>query len=84
MSSGEARPDGSDGLERWEHVSVSREDRCPTWEEMCMVKALFWEDEETVIQIHPPKSQYVNRHKFCLHLWRYVGVEQQLPPRHLI
>ncbi|MCX8016968.1 MAG: hypothetical protein N2690_03550, partial [Rhodocyclaceae bacterium] len=22
----------------WEHVSVSRPDRCPTWEEMCRVK----------------------------------------------
>ena len=27
----------------WEHVSVSLARRCPTWEEMCMVKDIFWE-----------------------------------------
>src|SRR5690349_6482303 len=32
------------GGEGWEHVSISipSEDRCPTWEEMCFVKDLFW------------------------------------------
>lgn len=36
----------------WEHVSVSpkNQKRCPTWEEMCAVKNLFFEPEETVIQ----------------------------------
>ena len=59
----------SDGL-GWEHVSVSRQERCPTWEEMCKVKALFWDEEDCVVQYHPPKSEYVNRHPYCLHLWR--------------
>jgi hypothetical protein len=71
---------GFDGVP-FEHVSVSLEDRCPTWEEMCWVKALFWEPEEVVIQYHPKESQYVNHHKFCLHLWRPVGVELPCPPR---
>lgn len=31
----------SDGAE-WEHVSVSLTHRCPTWEEMCLIKSLFW------------------------------------------
>lgn len=70
--------DGSDEetlkVGQWEHVSVSLEHRCPTWEEMCIVKNLFWDEEETVIQIHPPRSQYVNYHPFCLHLWRYRGI----------
>ena len=30
----------------WEHVSVSLARRCPTWEEMCMVKDIFWGEEE--------------------------------------
>ncbi|EGR1128985.1 hypothetical protein ACKVFG_003347 [Vibrio cholerae] len=59
----------SDGAE-WEHVSVSLSHRCPTWEEMCLVKSLFWDEEDAVIQIHPPKSQYVNNHPYSLHLWR--------------
>jgi len=64
----------------WEHVSVSLVDRCPTWEEMQYVKKLFWDDEETVLQIHPPQSRYVNHHPFTLHLWKPIGVELPLPP----
>lgn len=55
---------------RWEHVSVSREDRCPTWPEMCAIKDLFWDIEDCVMQLHPPKTSYVDNHKYCLHLWR--------------
>lgn len=72
--------DGDESM-RWEHVSVSLEDRCPTWEEMCWVKSLFWEPEECVVQYHPPESEYVNRHQFCLHLWRPLGAEVPRPPR---
>lgn len=68
-----------DGL-GWEHVSVSRQDRCPTWEEMCQVKDLFWDGEDCVIQFHPPESEYVNAHPRCLHLWRPIGVELPRPP----
>lgn len=68
----------------WEHVSVSCYDRCPTWGEMQRVKELFWDDEETVIQIHPPKADYVNQMPYCLHLWRRVGHNIELPPREII
>lgn len=64
----------------FEHVSVSTEKRCPNWQEMCFVKDLFWDDEEAVIQIHPPKSEYVNNHQFCLHLWRDTQEGIRLPP----
>ena len=64
----------------WEHVSVSRRDRCPTWDEMCQVKALFWDGDDCVIQYHPPESEYVNNHPNCLHLWRKVDAAFPLPP----
>lgn len=48
----------------WEHVSVSLNNRCPTWEEMCMVKDIFWGEDECVIQFHPPKS--ANQHPSVL------------------
>lgn len=64
----------------WEHVSVSLEKRCPTWKEMCIVKRLFWGDDEMVVQYHPPESDYVNQHEFCLHLWKPIGVELPSPP----
>ncbi len=60
MSSGSPSP-GDVGYP-WEHVSVSTPTRCPTWDEMKHVKELFWADDETVVQFHPEKSQYVNKH----------------------
>lgn len=73
-----------DGATPWEHVSVSLPDRCPTWSEMCAVKRLFWDDDDTVVQFHPPRSEWVNNHEFCLHLWRPVGVEVPRPPALLV
>lgn len=54
----------------WEHVSMELfARRLPTWEEMCYVKDIFWDDEEEVVQIHPKKSKYVNMTE-ALHMWR--------------
>lgn len=69
-----------DGSQAWEHVSVSLPNRCPTWAEMCAIKALFWGPEDTVVQYHPPRSDYVNNHPYCLHLWRPVDAELPRPP----
>ena len=59
-------------LAAWEHVSVSVKGKkfCPTWDEMCFVKDLFWEKNECVIQFHPPDAVYVNLAVGCLHLWK--------------
>jgi hypothetical protein len=54
----------------WDHVSISTRRRCPSWDEMCWFKNLFFEPEETVMQLHPPASAHINNHPFCLHLWR--------------
>lgn len=59
----------SDGA-GWEHVSVSLINRCPHWDEMAYIKSLFWDEEDCVMQLHPPKSEYVNQMPYCLHLWR--------------
>ncbi len=68
----------------WEHVSVSRKDKCPSWAEMDHVKRLFWDDEETVMQLHPPRSQWVNNYPHCLHLWKPIGQEIPLPPTEMV
>jgi hypothetical protein len=73
----------SDGLD-WEHVSVSLPHRCPTWDEMCFIKNLFWDEEDTVIQFHPANNNYVNNHKHCLHLWRPISQPIPLPPKILV
>jgi hypothetical protein len=76
---------------RWEHVSLSIFTyargrykpvvyQMPSWNDMCLVKSWFWDEEDAVIQIHPPKSQYVNQHNWVLHLWRPVSQSLPLPP----
>jgi len=62
--------------EGWEHVSVSPyKGKMPTWDDMCAIKDIFWDEEEEVIQIHPKKSKYVNLVENCLHLWRNKKME---------
>ena len=73
----------------WDHVSVSpwseKRKTCPTWEEMCAVKDLFFLDDERVVQFHPPREEYVNRHPYCLHLWRpNRGAEMPHPPIEMV
>ncbi len=68
----------------WEHVSVSTRRRTPNWREMCFVKELFWDDEDCVVEFHPPRSNYVNNHEFCLHLWRSVDQYIPMPPPILV
>lgn len=75
----------SDGY-GWEHVSASLGTRCPTWEEMSALKNIFWSEDDLVVQFHPPTSEHVNIHNFCLHLWRKIGSNAfcETPPLVLI
>lgn len=69
-----------DGIQDgWEHVSVSLPNRCPNWQEMSHIKDLFWEEEDCVVQFHVPKSQHVNNHPYCLHLWKKKDTVFELP-----
>lgn len=64
----------------WDHVSVSRRDRCPTWTEMDYIKRMFWGPDDVVIQIHPADKDYINNHEYCLHLWRPQFEDIPIPP----
>ena len=66
----------------WHHVSASiyGAERCPRWHEMCHIKDLFFEEDETVIQYHPKKSNYVNNHPYVLHLWKPQQIPIPTPP----
>lgn len=69
----------SDGGD-WEHASISLRHRIPNWKEMCFIKNLFWDEEDCIIQYHPPKSEYINNHPKTLHLWRPKKEKIPLPP----
>lgn len=70
----------------WEHVSICflEDKNTPTWGEMCILKDYLFYEDEAVIQIHPPKSDYVNNRNNCLHLWRCYYKEMVLPPSVLV
>lgn len=89
ISNCEIKIQASEGF-GWEHVSVSigevgkKSKRVPNWAEMCYVKDLFWDEEDTVIQFHPAKSQYVNLHEFVLHLWRPTNEKLPIPIKEMV
>ena len=68
----------------WDHVSVSVEDRCPTWAEMSHVYSLFALPNEAWMQLHVPSRDHVNFHPHCLHLWRPHRRGLQLPPSYMV
>jgi hypothetical protein len=76
--------DAADEESRWDHVSVSLADRCPTWEEMEFVKRLFFKPGEVAFQLHVPPARHISNHEFCLHIWRPVDREIPLPPESLV
>jgi len=70
--------------EGWEHVSVSRPERTPTWRELEYVKRLFWNDDECAMQLHVPPSDHVDKHPHCLHMWRPLYAPIPRPPAWMV
>jgi hypothetical protein len=74
----------------WEHVSVhavsldGKGSYVPMWAEMEYIARLFWDDEDTIIQLHPPRSRWINNHPNVLHLWRSCNHAIPLPPGALV
>lgn len=73
----------SDGL-GWDHVSVSKPGRVPSWDEMCAIKDMFFGPDEWVVQYHPAEKDYVNIHMYCLHLWRPQNEKLPTPPKIMV
>jgi len=69
----------SSGLD-WEHVSVSKRFRTPSYKEMDWVKRQFWKPEACVVQYHVPDAEHIDVHPYCLHLWRSLVDEFPMPP----
>jgi hypothetical protein len=70
----------------WDHVPVCPYIKriIPSWDDMCQLKEIFFNDDEAVIQIHPEKDMYVNNMPNCLHLWKCTYKEMILPPSCLV
>lgn len=68
----------------WDHVSASRANRCPNWIEMEHIKRLFFNKDETAMQLHVPPSDHINKHPNCLHLWRPQAQDIPRPPSWMV
>lgn len=54
---------------RWMHVSCSRPDQLPTWDNLKLVKDTFIGRDRLALQVLPRAAEYVNLHPRTLHLW---------------
>lgn len=68
----------------WEHLSVSMPNKTPSWEQMCMMKDIFWGEDECCVEYHPRKEDYVNNHEHCLHIWKPTEEYLPTPPSILV
>ena len=57
--------DGQD----WLHVSVSRPDQLPSWDDLKNVKNIFCGRDGKAILVFPPQAEYVNLNPYVHHLW---------------
>lgn len=53
----------------WQHVSVSRKSRLPSYDDLKLVKSMFIGDDKEAYQVFVKESNHVNIHPYCLHLW---------------
>lgn len=54
---------------RFLHLSISRNDRYPGWDEMVAVAETIAGADLDMAMIKPRRSDYVNVHGFCMHWW---------------
>lgn len=52
------------------HLSISREDRYPNFDEIKHARYALLPDNVTMAMLFPPQSEYVNLHDKCFHLYQ--------------
>lgn len=65
----------SDGQD-WLHVSISRFDRLPSYEDLCRVKRDWVGRFRKAVQIFPPEDQHVNVCPNALHLFACLTADK--------
>lgn len=54
---------------RWLHFSMAHPSRMPHYTELANYKDVFLGREVKAVMVLPPRSQHVNIHTYCLHLF---------------
>jgi hypothetical protein len=57
----------------WIHISLSRRNRMPSYEDLYLIRKLFVSKEDCAYQVFPPEGEHINIHPYCLHLWVCPG-----------
>ncbi len=70
--------------EGWEHASVSRKSRVPSYEDMCFVASQFWDPDDTLMQLRVPSREHINVSDTCLHWWRPIDEDIPRPPNWMV
>lgn len=65
MASIETEKDGKN----WLHVSFSRRNKMPDYNDITFIKKHFVGEDRKAIMVFPSKDEHVNIHPYCLHLW---------------
>jgi hypothetical protein len=62
------------------HLSISTPDALPSYKEMKEARYKFCPEEIYMAEIFPPKSEFVNFHPFCRHLWQ-IDIDKSNYPK---
>lgn len=63
----------------WMHISCSRHNRLPSFDDLKFVKNTFAGKDRYAYQVFPPLNKHINIHPFCLHLWVPLTGEPPFP-----
>lgn len=63
------------GPGKYRHISISRENRYPEWDEMrdFIYSCGLFDSDKNVMMILSPKSRYINISKNCFHFFQKVN-----------
>jgi hypothetical protein len=57
------------GAGDWLHMSVTRSNRLPSWEDLVIAREELGFKDRMFVQLLPPTKYWLNVHKYCLHLF---------------
>ena len=63
----------------WYHVSISRKNRVPSYEDLAFLKEHFVGPSRWAIQLFVPTKEHINIHPNALHLWHCVTADRPFP-----
>lgn len=65
--------DPADGFHYGWHLTISRVDRYPSWDEIAKARYALLPGDMNVVMVLPPMADYINIHPFCFQLHELVN-----------